>query len=383
MRKQQMRGLWSRLEACIALCVLGLVYAVVLAIRFHPHTVLAIWDERGVPGVFHYLAGYRKVLLLSVAIAGCIFMVTYLAQIKVKVGWSIDFERVKKSVYIPFLSLWYPLVGIVTALLIFGSATKMKQYMDDHKEVVELRDQIAQEKRIIHACGEVPDANGVMHDYTNSVEALERTVSRGARFIELDVKLTADKQLVCAHGGKLIDAQGNAVESVNEVSLEQFQTFTVDGCLTPLLFDQVLACMREHPEIYLILDIKTDVRVAMPLIAEKMSDMMDRAIVQIYHMNAYAQNRNLGFRNIILTLYRARKEELEPARLMSFAEENELVGFTFREKYTEDEAMMKAFKATGVALYVHTIDDPAEQQKYYDLGIDAVYTNVVPEKEEL
>ena len=38
---------------------------------------------------------------------------------------------------------------------------------------------------------------------------------------------------------------------------------------------------------------------------------------------------------------------------------------------------MNGIKDAGTALFVHTVDDPELQKKYYDTGISGLYTNEV------
>ena len=43
-----------------------------------------------------------------------------------------------------------------------------------------------------------------------------------------------------------------------------------------------------------------------------------------------------------------------------------------------DDSFLSQVLGTGQPVYANTVDSPARQQKLYDRGVSAVYTNVVP-----
>jgi len=134
--------------------------------------------------------------------------------------------------------------------------------------------------------------------------------------------------------------------------------------------------MREHPDMYLITDFKSEFRLVVSELARLYPDLIDRFIIQVYHGKQYAQAWNAGFHNVILTLYKAKDEELSEQHLSTFAADKMLVGFTVeKELLAENTSLKDALLNTGVPVYAHTVDDPDERDMLFQEGITAVYTD--------
>ena len=235
-------------------------------------------------------------------------------------------------------------------------------------------------KYIIHGAG-------VMHGYdtydqpfdftcSNSAEGLAQCAEAGAPVIELDFSFTSDGRLVCIHDWYHMYAE----EIENDVALthDEFKNVKIYRQYTPLDIEDVVEYMREHDYVYIVTDIKDDNIAGLTAIAELCPELRDRFIAQIYSADEYDKVRELGFDSIIYTLYRLTwNEKTDTAALAEFAKSHPLVGYTFAAELCDKEGYVDGMKKAGVPLFIHTIDGAEEQQKYFDMGIDGIYTNDV------
>jgi glycerophosphoryl diester phosphodiesterase len=215
---------------------------------------------------------------------------------------------------------------------------------------------------IVHAGGIVDGQIG-----TNSLEALENAYNQGNRVVELDFNFTSDGQLACTHDWYSYDGTP---------TLEGFYEQWVYPPLTPMTITEVAAFMHEHPDLHIVTDVKDQNISAAQYIQEHHSDLTDRFIIQIYNEEEYQPIRELGFKNIIFTLYCTPYEyKTDTDHLVRFAWKNPLLGYTFAYELCDIEGYVKNMRYAGVPLFIHTVNDFADQQAYFDMGISGIYTD--------
>lgn len=253
--------------------------------------------------------------------------------------------------------------------------------------VQQARKLLTDERYIIHAGGLVADEAGVERSYTNSIEALNNCYENGNRVSEFDFMMTADEEIVCAHGDdeEVLWAHGveNAGWNGNPPTLETFKAATFEGGLTTMSLDDLASFMNAHEDFYVVTDVKDNNVLVCRKIAEKYPKLMRNFIVQIYHPDEYDKIRQLGFSYIIYTLYRATDDELLPESLTAAAKHGMLVGFCFWDDFVSQyPESFEALKQTKVPLFVHTVNDTAGMQKFIEEGIDGIYTDVVNKEDQ-
>ncbi|MDD6879466.1 MAG: glycerophosphodiester phosphodiesterase family protein, partial [bacterium] len=198
----------------------------------------------------------------------------------------------------------------------------------------------------------------------------------GCSVIELDFNFTADRRLVCIHDWYHMYAE--EIQTDIALTYDEFMNVKIYRNFTPLAIEDVIDFLREHDGVYIVTDIKSDNIGALSVISELCPDMLDRFIVQIYSADEYDAVRELGFEQIVYTLYRLTwNEKTDTEALAEFAESHKLVGYTFAAELCDVEGYVDGMKKTGVPLFVHTVDGEEEQQKYFDMGISGIYTNEV------
>ena len=224
---------------------------------------------------------------------------------------------------------------------------------------------------ILHAGGVTPE--GVTG--SNSLEALEHSYENGFRLLELDFSWTCDGELVCVHDwnafyGRILDTDSPTLAQFEAVRDSTYG-------FTSLTLDHLIAWLREHPGVSIVTDIKEDCAAGAALIAQRCPDLRSRFIIQIYHPEEYDQVADLGFEHIILTVYQMSwSEKQDTAALVRFAAEHPLEGITFPAELADTPGYVEALLEAQVPLFVHTVNDPADQAALVRQGISGIYTDL-------
>lgn len=242
-------------------------------------------------------------------------------------------------------------------------------------EVEKIRAELRAQKVIIHAAGALRTQAGDEAIYTNSLDALQNMYYAGNRFCEIDIRETSDGVLICAHGDEEHLANGSELPA--DAKSGDFLSERLFGEFTPMTVEMLAAFMHEHPDLTVITDAQGDnLRISRKL-AEAWPELRDRFIIQIYHESEYDPVRELGFQNLIYTLYRAADEERNLWEIAHFAEKHKLVGITIQKEQFYSVKNRIAMAHCGLPFMFHTVDDAAEIEamlrKPY---VAAVYTDL-------
>ena len=321
-------------------------------------------------------------LALGLILAGAL----YLLFLRVRVWWTIRLRR--KTVSIGAAPLVLVLVIAVTAVVAAGAYRENSRYQAERDHTLKLRRMLASEKKIIHACGEITGPDGEVYDYTNSREALEQTLSKGAHFVEIDFAFTSDKKLVCIHNWKkdFVKADGTMVESA--ATWEEFTKGSILGFFSTMTLEDLVQILQDHPDVYIVMDVKAaemlrGYRYMAKFLSGKYPEMLPRMIPQFYHASQYEYLYGCGYRTMIFSLYRSGVWEYSYSALDGIIKRKLLLGVTFRQRYLHggregeqvpDDLLQRVLSSRN-PVYVHTIDDPDDQQEAYGMGVTAVYTN--------
>lgn len=242
-------------------------------------------------------------------------------------------------------------------------------------EITVMRQKFSDEKYIIHACGEIADESGEKYDYTNSMEALENSYSKGNRIVEIDFHYTSDHVLVCGHAWGDLYLEGRQVTPGEAPTFSDYQKCKVQDKFTVLTFDDVASFMQQHEDLIVVTDTKeTDID-TYKMIAENYPELVNRFVVQIYHATEYDMVKKAGFPFIIYTLYEATDDELTEKALLKAAKKP-LIGFTFHTDLADDESFMTIMDKTDTPKYVHTVNDTSKINSYLGSGIAGIYTDL-------
>lgn len=231
-------------------------------------------------------------------------------------------------------------------------------------------------RRVIHAGGRYLCADGKVRSYTNSAEALVNAYRTGERVVEFDLTTTTDGHWVCIHDW--LNDFSETIQNGEALSLAEWMNTELRGSLTPMCVESLVGFLREHPDLYIVTDVKGDEVAAIQALAQIGPDVKDRFIIQIYKESEYDPVKECGFPNIIYTLYNLDKaDKMDFDRLTAFAATHPLVGYTYPLTYFQAEGYHEGMAKTGVPLFVHTVNGTEAQEACYAAGITAVYTDDV------
>ncbi len=224
---------------------------------------------------------------------------------------------------------------------------------------------------VIHGGGQIGG-----YEKSNSLEAIQKSISEGGRILEIDFNFTRDGELACIHKWMNYYAP-NYIQDYEPLSLYRFKKAKIFNKFTPLDLDDLMKIMEENVETYLVTDIKDDNIIALELISSKYPHMIDRIIPQAYSKEEVPLIKDLGYKNIILTFYNMPYDEvMKTSDLVNFAKENNLFAFTFSYELA-NEWFVNELKKANILLLTHTISTLEEQEMYRRLGVHGFYTDSV------
>lgn len=237
--------------------------------------------------------------------------------------------------------------------------------------LVEEQIQVYGSEYVLHAGGITP--NGTAG--SNSLEALDYSYERGYRVMEIDFCWTEDGQLACVHDWDAYYAHRLGKESVTMAEFESMRDSTYG--FTSMTLDHLASWLKLHPDATIVTDIKENCLAGAKIIAETYPELVDQFWIQIYATNEYDNVRQLGFKNIILTVYQMTWAEKSNAKsLIDFMSTHQLVGLTFPVELIDlVPDYLETITSEGTPVFVHTVNDEAEQQMLFDAGISGIYTD--------
>lgn len=189
-------------------------------------------------------------------------------------------------------NIWQNKMLIAVLILIISGTLCILRLVKSHQATLEMLP-------VAHAAGKILDAT-----YTNSREGLLLCGQRGVQLVELDFSWTSDDQLVCIHDWK--SAWKNFFGGVEDQapSLSEFYEKAKNANFTPLILDDLPNILEKYSSLRIVTDVKERNIEALSRIAEKIPDYNRRIIPQIYHPSEYQNVIEIGYKDIIWTLYR-------------------------------------------------------------------------------
>jgi len=235
-------------------------------------------------------------------------------------------------------------------------------------------DTLKKQHFIVHANGRLVEDDYIF-DGSCSEEAFDLWYNKGYRVFEIDFNFTSDGDLACIHHW---DRQYACIITENQpLSSDEFMNCRIFYRYTPMNLKSVAEKLEKDPDLYFITDIKDDNVRGAKLIAERYPHLLDQFILQIYDYNQYSAINDLGFKNIILTVYALPSYEMkaDAETIAEFSRQNKLFGIAFPYEFIEWKGYLDTLKTSGVPLFVHTVNDSNQQKYYLDLGITAIFAD--------
>ena len=208
-----------------------------------------------------------------------------------------------------------------------------------------------QEYFIAHAGGAIDGIN-----YTNCVEALDLSYSKGCKLFELDLKLSTDGKIVATH------------ES-SDMPEAEFMNRLIEGKYTPMNIDAINLWFRNHPDAILVTDkINDPERVCKEFL------FLDRLIMELFTWKEVDKAIELGIKpmvseNLIFgNSQKAIELGIEPIDCgkvnieIILAEKNiQYICMSYR-RIAEHKNLLKRMKENGIKNYVFHLENPISGQ---------------------
>lgn len=233
-------------------------------------------------------------------------------------------------------------------------------------------------KLVAHALGGIDG-----YTYLNSKEGCEDSYSKGMRFIETDLFLSADGALICSHGFKKADVErmgiaeltvGTPPESAVWDKMRFFDTYsTTDG-------DDILYYLETYPELYFEFDMRSlkgedAYRMARAVVDKfgKDSEIFQRILIQVYSIEMYEIFKEV-YDFPVIQFYLTESYCKEIDTYIDFCKSHDIVSVAVSDSYVTDEILDK-LRNSGIKILVHTIDDVQKAEDYLEKGVTVICTN--------
>jgi glycerophosphoryl diester phosphodiesterase len=243
---------------------------------------------------------------------------------------------------------------------------------------------------VAHAFGSI---DGYL--YTNSLEAFQRNYGRGFRVFETDVVRLADGTALLAHDA-LEDNYG-LDKPFSESTWADLAGHKYLGRYTILRVQELAGLMRDHPDMYVILDAKY---ARLDIYKRMLQYAPERGLREriLPHVEDRAELSSLRtaypLQNYVLALYHTQAKNRyddpivgdfvnryrAPAVMMWWRDRDPSLSLAAngRESRRYRASFASTLKGLGANVYVHSLGDPAQIQQFWDRGIGVYSDNPFP-----
>ena len=215
----------------------------------------------------------------------------------------------------------------------------------------------------------IAHAGGAIEDfiYTNSLEALNLSYSKGCKLFELDVIETSDEKLVAAHNWKHYKSITSYSGTVDDAPLteEQFLSLKIQGKFTPMNMETINEWFAGHKDARLVTD-----KINSPAeMLRKGFLFKDRLIMELFTWEAVEEAIKEGIKpmpseNLIFETPDI-EEKLSDLNIRYIA--------ISRRAIEENKDFLKRIKEKGIKTYVYHVNYDAGKDERYVLENEMDY----------
>lgn len=205
--------------------------------------------------------------------------------------------------------------------------------------------------------------------YRNDAEALQASYARGVRAFEVDLAFTRDDSLVATHDWE----RWNRVLRLTRPRYAAFMRPRPGS--TPLDARALLRWLDAHPDAWLVLDTKDDMRGSLRALvraAGRDAPALRRIVPQLYGPPDLETAEGVyPWSSYVYTLYRTRSTD---AQVRRFAAANRIPVVALGMWQVPSRALDQLRPPNGT-LYVYTVNDSGAYCALRGAGVDGVYTD--------
>ena len=233
--------------------------------------------------------------------------------------------------------------------------------------------EIKNENFIAHSGGSIDD-----NIYTNSLEALDLSYSKGIRILELDFKLTSDNQLVAVHDWKSWKKMTKYSKKIPP-NKNDFMNLKILGKYSPIDLNKINDWKIKHEDTVIITDKFDNLK-----ILNNSFKKNQKYIHEIYDYKQLLFAFNAGLTNILVS-EKILKENNFSIEFLNKLKENNIYGLSVSRYsiYKLPEFYKKA-RDIGFKVFVYRLNDglPGDSEKEvlcnFNIFLDAIYADDLP-----
>ncbi|HLQ96754.1 MAG TPA: glycerophosphodiester phosphodiesterase family protein [Pseudogracilibacillus sp.] len=215
----------------------------------------------------------------------------------------------------------------------------------------------------------------------NTLSAVKKALSHGAKAIELDVQLTKDGELVVIHDHHLKRFTKETTKLIKELTLEEIKQLDIGSAFSQAYEGETLATLSEilsvcPSEVLLNIEIK-NIPVIYQGIEEKLlyclekHQRIDNSIVSSFDHAALQNLQNLHSEIKLGMLFYYRI-----LRPWEYIQNSGLNVYSFHPNIvTVDKEMIKASHDAGLKIYPYTVNEMTSYNALMEAGADGVFSN--------
>jgi glycerophosphoryl diester phosphodiesterase len=223
--------------------------------------------------------------------------------------------------------------------------------------------------RVAHAGGGI---NG--STYTNSYNALNLNIKKGFKYFELDFFFTKDGELVCLHDWTHSFKRSFGFSVDGKITLQEFKNLAATKSkFEKCTLDGLSLWMKENPSAFIVTDVKEDNYKALQVIAKEITDSSTRVIPQVYDPNNFHKIKQIGYKQIIWTLYRYQGDD---SNVLEWVNQFERPFAVTMPKQRAVTSLPEELQKKDVPTYVHTVNSIQEKEKFLNkFYVTEIYTD--------
>lgn len=225
------------------------------------------------------------------------------------------------------------------------------------------------ERMIAHGGGTVQG-----FDTSSSVDAVMHSIKNGFKLIELDMEFSYDDKIIMLHDWDRTVTTYLGRKFDNKLTQDQFDDQLICGKFEPLTFDKLTKILDKNLQVRVVTDTKGDNIKLLTIIAEKYPAYVDRMIPQIYNYSEFEKISELGYKDIILTLYK--QDTIDYNNLLSFVKNNGIYAVTIGKNYWV-KGLPQKLKDDGIIVYTHPVYTVEEAEEQFCKGAYGVYSSTL------
>lgn len=212
----------------------------------------------------------------------------------------------------------------------------------------------------------------------NTMAAFSMSTALGLRYLESDIKLTADGQLVCFHD-ELLDRCTTGRGRLGERTLADLDTNVRVGGTEPI--PTLEEALTSFPDACFTVDLKDRAAIAPMARLLQRRDYAERVCVagawdgwlQLLASQAPHVRTSLGWRSLVALISASKAGVQPPAAVVRgrFAH----VPIQLGRVPIHSPSLVRRAHRLGVRVVVWTVDDPHQMHQLLDMGVDGIITD--------